>query len=418
MESPGGDGIKYWAYANNLYNGYYAEDISNPMFLWSGPGWPLFLSLFKFSGVPIAIGFIINALFVYFSSLVLFQILLRFSSHWILSLLACYFMFLSIPDGIVYSFKLYTEPVTVLAILLLTRNLIFKKNTLKYVVINGILVAYIILTKVFFFYTILPILALSLFLFFLTKKNFHLYLFRITVLSLVLISPYLVYTYSLTGQHLYFANSGGDLLYYTSSPYPSELGQWREGERELTHKGGNNAIYKTIRNKYNFYDSELLMQIDSILLEKRIENHKKLVDLFEGKNGLEMDLIYKELALENIKNHPDIFAHNVFFNLSRLLTGQPFYLYFKPPYTPIFKTLLIIKSCFFLILILASLMIHVINFKLKDIGVNYALLFILLYLGGISLLANQSQRFLIPIMPVLIIYIFYILKKHVNIEFK
>ena len=53
------------------------------------------------------------------------------------------------------------------------------------------------------------------------------------MIAFLFISPYLFYTYNLTGEYLYFASSGGNLMYWSSNPNISELGQWKEGGQNI-----------------------------------------------------------------------------------------------------------------------------------------------------------------------------------------
>lgn len=53
-----------------------------------------------------------------------------------------------------------------------------------------------------------------------------LYLSLVCGLALLICSPYLVYTYALTGKIFYWGNSGGLSLYWMSSPHPQEFGDW------------------------------------------------------------------------------------------------------------------------------------------------------------------------------------------------
>ena len=71
---PNGDGLRYWGYAQNITNGFYAYDISNEYFLWNGPGWPAFLSIFVYLNIPAFIPAVINCIFIFLSSKILFRL--------------------------------------------------------------------------------------------------------------------------------------------------------------------------------------------------------------------------------------------------------------------------------------------------------------------------------------------------------
>ena len=42
--------------------------------------------------------------------------------------------------------------------------------------------------------------------------------------------PYQVYTYSKTGQILFFSNVSGETLYWMSTPYAGEMGDWNNSD--------------------------------------------------------------------------------------------------------------------------------------------------------------------------------------------
>ena len=74
------------------------------------------------------------------------------------------------------------------------------------------------------------------------------------------------------------------------------------------------------------------------------------------------------------------------------MIGYPHALYFKPPYSPLLSLINIIKSSFILFLIIGSIIYLIYNFFDKTLF-RFVTLFIVIYIGGQSLLAVQSQRF-------------------------
>ena len=48
----------------------------------------------------------------------------------------------------------------------------------------------------------------------------------ILLTAFVVLSPYALYTWRLTGRVFYWANSGGTTLYWMSTPFEGEYGDW------------------------------------------------------------------------------------------------------------------------------------------------------------------------------------------------
>ena len=407
---PNGDGLRYWGFAENITNGFYAYDISNKNFLWNGPGWPLVLSIFLFFKLNVIVPALINCSFIFFSSRILFKLGKYLKLNSFLIIFIIYFIFLNQFDQISLATSLHTEPISILILLMLFKNFIFKPHSKKYLLINSSLTAFLILTKVIFFYIFLLLLILVTVYRFFLKSDIPKFLSSTIIISFLFISPYLFYTYKLTGEYLYFANSGGDIMYWSSNPNISELGQWKEG--------GENILDLLKTEKYSFLDKDLLHTTDSVLVSRRELNHINLEELTKGKSGLEIDLIKKRLAFENIINNPLIFTHNIIMNTSRLFLGYPYYLYFKPPYFPVYNIYNILKNSFLVFFFLASILIHFKTFRIKNVTENVLFLFLFSYLSITVLLANQSQRFLLPILPFIIIYIVFIINRKVSFSIK
>ena len=133
-------------------------------------------------------------------------------------------------------------------------------------------------------------------------------------------------------------------------------------------------------------------------------------------NPVLRDNYLKKSALENIKNHPFIFARNWLLNSGRLLIGYPHAVYFKPPYSPVLSLINILKSSLLLFLLIASLLLFLRNIHLFDNYIQVVVLFATIYLLGQSLLAVQSQRFLIPLYPLLLLFISVIFGRLINIK--
>lgn len=400
---PAGDGIRYAKFAENIVNGFFAEKDFSRGFLWNGPGYPAILSIFLIFGIPLKFASILNAILIYFSSIILFRILESFNNRFYFNLILAYLPFIFIPELIIYSNNIYTEPLVIFLLTLCFFILFKKKNSIYSLITLTLLSAFLIYIKLFLFYVFLA-LSLAL-LFFKPDKKF---IIKYTLITFTLFSPYLIYTYSLTDKLFYLSDSSSNVLYWTTNPNYVELGQWAEGNSE--------NFRSTIINKYSNLDTNLILKVDSILFDSRLNNHKSVLDSIKTLNGLESDLYLKKISYQNIKENPISFIRNVFFNFTRLFVGTPFYLYFKPPYTPILNIINIIKNSFLLLCFFLSILVYAFSFnKINNKKIDTVLIFTLIYIFGIILVSNQSQRHLLPILPAIIILIGYIFSR---IKFK
>jgi hypothetical protein len=58
------------------------------------------------------------------------------------------------------------------------------------------------------------------------NRNLLRQLILVWIIAFSVTIPYQLYTYNLTGKIYYFANSGGSSLYFMTSPYLGEFGEW------------------------------------------------------------------------------------------------------------------------------------------------------------------------------------------------
>jgi hypothetical protein len=103
-------------------------------------------------------------------------------------------------------------------------------------------------------------------------------------------------------------------------------------------------------------------------------------------------------------------------NLGRITLGYPHALFAKPPFSPFMSLLNIVKSSFGVILFLISLLLFVLypkKFNSKEVSI---ILLGLIYIGGVSFMAAQSQRFLIPFLPFLFFWITLVFSKTISIS--
>ena len=201
------------------------------------------------------------------------------------------------------------------------------------------------------------------------------------------------------------------LLYWTSSPHKTDLGEWHvfNFEHLKDHFAGR-------YNQFSGLDSLHLRKVNDIILDQMKQDHTPFTDSLIGLNKLDYDTKLKEKAIQNIQNYPISFFRNWLLNTGRLMIGYPHALYFKPPYSPVFSLLNILKSSLLLFLFLASVALYLLKRSYWNLWLTFVILFLGVYLGGQSLLAVQSQRFLLPIYAPMIFIISVIFGKYVKIS--
>jgi hypothetical protein len=301
-----GDELRYVEFATNLIHGFYSPN-PHHLNLWNGPGYPILLMPFIALKIPAIYMALMNALFQYFALVFLHKALTRVANNKTATL--CGLLFAVYPNTIGLLPLLYTEAFTgfLVSSLLYSITLWYTKKDIRYSIIAGIVFGYLALTKVIFGYVIVICLAICIVLLLLKKnKVFYLRNVYILLLACAVTIPYLGYTYYLTGKAFYWGNSGGMSLYWMSTPYAQEYGDWK--------------IPSLANTQYpnNAYRSD---EAGAILKK----NHLKEVSFIrKHENPIVQDELFKQAAIRHIKNDPFKFLKNYYYNFSRMLFNFPY----------------------------------------------------------------------------------------------
>ncbi len=386
-DSMDGDEGGYIKFAENLLNGFYsppAPDIN----LWWGPGYPMILVPFLALSLPVICITLMNALFQYLSIVFLFKSLLQFVSFRKALLFSLFWAFCY--SSYVHISFILTEPFTIflISLLIFTLTKAFNNKWKGYLYISGFIIGYIALTKVIFGYVILLLLLGSILLWIINRNNPN---YRkgalIMLIAFATVTPYLTYTYSLTGKLLYWGNSGGMSLYWMSTPYETEFGDW------------NNEKLGADLNDPERPGAAVNLQL----------NHQKDIDEVLKFKAVERDEAYKKIAVTNIKNHPVKFIKNIVSNISNLIFGFPgSYTYQRP----------LLKIWYFSILytlMLFCLIPTIINWRKLHYSVRFLLVFAFIFFGGSSVVGGYSRQFVI-IIPLFIFWIAYIMNEFLSVR--
>lgn len=412
-----GDEPDYLMYANNLINGFYSPPPPD-IYLRSGPGYSLLIAPFVALKIPYLFIKLLNPLFHYLSIIFLFKALKQiasFRSAFIISIFwALYY------NSFDFMPRMYSEVfssflVSFLILLLLKafeKGKSQKEN--KYILFSGFILGYIVLTKVIFGYVLLFMLF-GFGITWLFNRTAHAYRKSMFILLVAFVTtlPYLAYTYHLTGRFFYWASTGGNNLYWMSSPNENEYGNWFSDlildtipvSKESSEKGSKIGGALDMKNRNN----DIPGKMDSV----RYHHLNDFIDIYKY-TGLAQDDAYKRIAIENIKAHPIKFVQNCLSNLGRILFNYPYSYTFQKPGTLLRFPLNMIILVFILVCLIPTFL----NWRKIIFPLRFMLIFSFLYLGG-SVLGSAEIRMFTVITPMLLFWIAYIINRSVifNVKF-
>jgi hypothetical protein len=216
--------------------------------------------------------------------------------------------------------------------------------------------------------------------------------FVFLLIAFVTVTPYLIYTYHLTGRIFYWG-FGSDSLYWMSTPYKGEYGDFK-GELTL----GTVAL-----GNYNIPGADDTLRA----------HHGKDFEEISQYNAIERDDAFKRIAINNIKSHPIKYVLNWICNLGRLIFHYPFSYAVQRP-----KILLVLPmNGIVFTLILFCLIPTFINWRKVSFPVQFMLLFCFIYLSLSSLVTAFVRMFTI-VVPILMLWFAYVIQKSLTIKMK
>lgn len=385
-----GDERTYFGFAENLTRGYYSPP--GNLNLWVGPGYPITLIPFIILKAPYIYIILMNAFWYYFAVVLLYKTLIKYSPIKFAVLFGLFFAgyYIAYQEII----RIYAEPFT---LFLISASTYFLAKTFndsanyKNIVNSGFFLGYLCLTKIIFGYVLLAMLLLyCTALLYNRKSNRIQQSVLILILAIIINLPYLAYTYTLTGKIFYWGNSGGMSLYWMSTPFEGEFGDWNNSNFTANCSVDNNTPC----------NAEMLKS-----------HHKKnYAEIYQYK-GVERDEAFKSKAINNIKNHPVKYFKNCAANIGRMLFGFPTsYLYQRD------KTLIRIPpNSILLTLMLMSFVLTTLNIRKIDYEVLFILSFIFIYLGASTLVSAYPRQFYI-IVPMILFWINYLIARTCSLK--
>ncbi len=385
------DETRYLDYATNLTHGYYT-DVENPA-IWNGPGYPLAISLFVLCKAPYIIIQLLNVLFLTIAAWFLFKSL----SIYINPKKAMVFSYLFglYPPMIRFMVYIYTEPFAIflacgfMYYALKLNNITSKKY--RKIVISACFLGFLALTRVEFGYVVMCALLfyLVLYLFRRSKRIFHTLL--VLVGGFIVCIPFLYYTYTITGQFFSWGTQGGAVLYWHSTPFPDEYGDWI-----------SSSVVLGIDKDHPYSD-----------ISELSKNHRSFIKKVESPSHSEAqkDKMYREKAIENMKEYPLKYLKNTGASALRLFFEYPLS-YKKQTMTTYFYLL---PNIFLVVFLILSFYLTFRKASAIPFEVYFIALISVIYIGGM-ILANGRVRHLLPIVPLLVFYIAFTLIRFTRFE--
>ena len=377
-----GDEGRYVMFATNLSHGFYSP--SDNIYLWNGPGYPLVLLPFLVAKLPWLAAKLFNALFLFGAVLYFYDTLRLYVTD--KHALVFAYIFGSYPPFMKQIHLLLTETLVIFLVcgFLFHFCKYFKDNMTSWIqlLISSFYLGYLALTKIFFGYVILSGLLLFLFLYIWLRKDVFKKTFLVYLFALICCLPYLFYTYTLTGKIFYWGNSGGLSLYWMSTPYEKELGDWIWTE--------------------NVYSNPELLQ-----------RHGEFYSTLESLSSIQRDEELKKQAIQNIINHPFKYFKNWLANVGRLLFNYP-YSYNSQKLSTYFY---LIPNMFLVVAFVFCLYPAYIGRKLIPYEVYALFVFCMISFTGSTIVSAYNRQFQ-SLMPVFLLWISFILVRIVRVEIR
>lgn len=391
-----GDESRYLIYARYMIDGTLPLTDLNFDHLGNGPGYSIILIPFIVFNVSLIWIGIMNAVLFYLSVVLLFNSAKKFVKSKAAVIVSLFWGFYINSYELIG--KILPETFASFLICLLIYFLVNSFNqdkSNKYICLSGFTIGFLALTKPIFGYVMLCMLlfVLVLLLFKFKNKNYRI-TFLILLLALITTVPYLIHTYKETGKTFYWSSLGGNNFYWATSLDKNEYGNW--------FPNPGLPVDPATRHTY-ISDFQERIKVSHIEDFNEINKFK----------GVYQDDAFKKIAIKNIKKQPLKFIQNCVSNLTRIVFNFPYSYKLQNPSTLIrlpFNGILII-------LLLVSMMPSLRNWRKINYAIRFAILFSLIYLGG-SIWGSAETRMFTLIVPVLLIWVSYVLERSYKINLR
>jgi 4-amino-4-deoxy-L-arabinose transferase-like glycosyltransferase len=372
---PGDEG-SYLAYARDITHGFYAD--TNLGYLWHGPALPVLLAPLVALHVPLVVMRVIFGPVVLFATLAVFHRLARLYVGDRAALLCTYALALYLPFFMIQGI-IWVEPLATLALMLalffIARSL---RGGRRDHIWAGVALALLALTRPEYGYVLLIAAVLACLWLLASRRSPAARSSTLAVvLALVLCTPWLAYTYSLTSKPFYWGNSGGLSLYWMTAP--GNLGDWHHFSEGLTSPrlAANRAVFAK------------LAPLDPVAQDTQLTH----------------------IAIQNIKHDPKHYLTNVVNNIDRLIFNSP-YSFTNEKASPMFFA--IPNGILIGLLSLAVAVAIAARRRLRPEILPVAVFMVLGFAVHVPLAAYA--RFAVPLVPVIAWLILALLSPHIRLN--
>lgn len=351
--------------------------------LWWGPGYTLILVPFLALRLPWVLAKALNGIFLFGAARYFYGILRQYVPiRTALVITLCFGLF---PPVLRNISQLSPENLALLTICGFMFHVCALYNKAErrrfHLLAASLCLAVLALAKVFFGWLIVTMLVLTLALLAWRRDHKMLTAARIFALALIWCTPYLAYTYYLTGKLFYWGTSGGMSLYWMSTPNPNESGSW-----------------------FSFRAVQEMPEL---------AQHRPFFGRLEHLSDVKRDEAFKHQAIANIKHHPLKYICNWSANVGRLLFSYPY------SFTPqkMGTYFFIVPNMFLVVLFVLTIIPAVLRRTAIPFELWLLLSFAMIAIGGSSLLSAYERQFM-PLIPVVCLWLAFVYVRVLRIELR
>jgi 4-amino-4-deoxy-L-arabinose transferase-like glycosyltransferase len=347
--------------------------------LWWGPGLPLILAPLVLAHVPLDVMRLLEPVLLT-CSVVLFYSLLRLYVPERMAFLTSAALGVYLP--IYQLLRALGSDIPALFLIVvfmyaLTRDT--REPRWRYFLVASAAAAYLALTRIVFGWVLLGALVFWAGAWLWSRRRATARIAAVHALALVLCGPWLAHTYAVSHKVFYWGSSGGLSLYWMASPYPGQLGDWHAPTdvRSMPILAPNRPDFAPI----------------------------------PGANQVRVDSERQHQAIRYIRAHPTRYVRNLVNNFSRL--------WFNIPYTStaehIGTLLYVVPNA----LLFAGALFALVMLRRgwSEVPLSLRAFLVLAVLGiGVQTLVAAYSRMLVPLVPVILLFIAWSLDRYRRLE--
>jgi hypothetical protein len=368
---PADDEASLLGFAHAVLHGHYAAaGTSSPVaYLWHGPALPMMLAPMVWLGLPLWAMRLLTGPLLLWLAVVLFERVLALRLDRRRALAGAYGLGLFVPFGYLLRSIAKEELALVLVVAAMYGITVALETGRRHqLVLAGLALAALVYDRVEYGWIAIAMLVVALA--WTLHRRGHGAPRRFLAVCTIAVAgciPWLVYTYSITRRILYWGNSGGLSLYWTSVGRPDQNGAWH-------------AVHTVFRKDYLAPFRPFFRRVDHL-------------------PPLQRDLAFQSAAVHNALAHPARYAVNVVANASRMLFAAPLGVHLP--------AVLVVgySACMVVLLGLAVRGAVGLRRSRHDVSHRWEVMPFALLLGlgfAVHLLPTADPRMLMPVIPVLV----------------